>query len=443
MVIRRNVLPRRTFLRGLGVTLALPWVDAMVPAFARKALAAVEPVKRLGFFYVGNGMQLEHFLPPDEGRFECSTPILAPLAPFRDDITVVSGLANAAADPLENAAGPHTRVHSVWMTGKRITNVSEGLTCATSLDQHGAMVLGKDTPLASLELALEPNFVVGLCENGFSCTYLNTFSWRTPTTPLPRETDPRVVFERLFGDVRDPAVRAAEMRKDRSILDSVVEEMKSLDRQLGPGDRTIVSEYFEAVRDVERRIENTEARAASSPTVDKPAGIPSDFGEHATLMFDMAALAYQADITRVISFQICRELSGRPYPEAGVPEAHHAVSHHQNTASFMEKCAKINAHHMQFFAGFLDKLQRTRDGDGSLLDHALLLYGAGMGNSNYHMPHDLPLLVAGGGGGQHTGGRLLKAPVDTPMMNLGLTLLDKVGVELPSIGDSTGRLAGL
>jgi hypothetical protein len=440
MIVIKKAFPRRTFLRGVGVSLALPFLDAMVPAFATRAHAADAPAPRLGFFYVGNGIQMDEFFPVGQERFECSSPILSPLAPFRDDVTVVSGLGHSQADGASN--GPHTRAHAVWLNGTRVTAGGE-LRAATSLDQYAAKELGKGLPLMSLELALEPNFLVGICETGFPCTYLSTFSWRTPTTPLPRETDPRVVFERLFGEVQDPSIRVLQMRKDRSLLDAVRQEMVRLNRMLGAGDRAIVEEYFDAVRDVERRIRNTEARVATAPTVDQPLGIPDSFDEHAKLMFDLVALAYQADITRVVSFQITRELSGRPYPEIGVPESHHAVSHHQDVPELMVKCAKINAYHMRLFAGLVEKMQRTQDGDGTLLDHSMLLYGAGLGDSNRHVPHNLPIVLVGGGCGRLKGGRLLKAPADTPMMNLGLSLLDKVNVELPSIGDSTGRLTDL
>ena len=273
--------------------------------------------------------------------------------------------------------------------------------------------------------------------------YLNTFSWRTPTTPLPMESDPRAVFVRLFGEERSAAARAAELRINRSILDDVREDMARLHQELGMRDRTFVAEYFDAVRDVERRIQRTEARGDTTPLMDKPLGTPESYEEHVKLLFDLVALAFQADITRVVTVQLARDLSGRSYPQAGVPEGHHEVSHHQSAPEKMDKCAKINQYHVQLFAGLMESLHNAQDGDGSLLDHSMWLYGAGFGDSNHHVPHNLPAILVGGGAGRLRGGRLLKAPEHTPMMNLGLSLLDKVGVELPSIGDSTGRLADL
>ena len=440
MVVTRIALPRRTFLRGVGVTLALPFLDAMVPAFAKGAHAAAKPIQRLGFFYVGNGIQLEQYLPPGEAtRFEATTPILSPLAPFQEYITLVSGLAHAVADPIRGGNGVHTRAASAWLNGVRIDG-SGNIKAATSLDQYAARELGKDTPLLSLELAMEPP-AAGVCESGYSCLYLSTFSWRTPTMPLPMESNPRIVFERLFGADGSPSERLARMRRDRSILDAVREDMVRFHRRLGVRDRSTLEEYLDAARDVERRIQKSEERAEAAPTAEKPFGTPDSYEEHTRVMLDLVALAYQADITRVVTLQLARDLSGRAYPQVGVSEGHHDVSHHGSNPDKMAKSARINTYHMTLFAGLVEKLQSTPDGDGSLLDHAMLMYGSNFGDGDHHVPHNLPLLVAGSGCGQLKGGRHLKAPMDTPMMNLGLSLLDKVGVELPSIGDSTGRLA--
>jgi hypothetical protein len=446
MMISKKALARRTFLRGMGVTLALPFVDAMVPAFSVLAQTAGKPAQRMGFFYVPNGIQLVNFLPKTDGRDFEMTPILSPLTPFRDQLTIVSGLANKQADPLDLGTGSHTRSQATWLSGSRPKR-TEGadIELGTTLDQFAAKQLGADTPLGSLEIGLEPNFITGNCEGGYSCAYINTFSWRSATSPMPMETNPQAVFERLFGDGGSAAGRAAQRRKDKSILDEVSGDLKRLQGSLGPGDRTIVDEYVEAVREVEQRLQRIEKRAETSPTagVDAPVGVPDSFEEHANLMFDLQLLAYQADLTRVVTFQIGRELSARSYPNIGIEEAHHDISHHQNNPERMAKNTKINTFHMELFARFLARMRATPDGDGSLLDHSMLMYGAGMGDGNVHSAHNLPIVLLGGGCGRLSGGRHLKAPLDTPLMNLGLSLLDKVGVELEAIGDSTGRLSSL
>jgi hypothetical protein len=435
-----RALPRRTFLRGLSVTLALPMLDAMVPALSAVAKAASRPIQRLGFFYAANGMYLPNFHPAGEGgsAFEL-TPVLKPLAPFRDQLTVVTGLSNSGADV--TAGGPHTRGHAAWLNGTE-PNRSEGnLRAAKTIDQYAAEEMGKETQLRSLELALEPSYS-GNCGHGYSCTYVNTFSWRSETMPMPMENNPRVVFERLFGDGGTPGERAKQMRRDRSMLDAITEDMTRLLRRLGPSDRRIVSEYSEAVRDVERRVQKAEQQASTS-LAEVPLGIPDSFDDHAKLMFDMQLLAYRADVTRVVSFQTSREHSSRAYPWIGVSEAHHGVSHHNNSAEKIALKTKIDVYHMELFAQFVEKMRATPDGDGSLLDHSILLYGSGLSDGNSHSLHNLPVVLVGGGCGQLAGGRHLKYPLDTPMMNLGLSLLDKVGVELNSLTDSTGRLTGL
>jgi hypothetical protein len=446
MIVTKMSLPRRTFLRGLGSTLGLPLLEAMVPAFTALAQTAAKPVRRLAFFYVPNGIQLVNWHPKSEGANFEITPILSPLERVRDQIVVVSGLANSQADPLDVGSGSHARAAGVWLNGVRPKRTeSADIQAGITVDQFAARELGKDTPLSSLQLALEPSFVVGNCEGGYSCAYVNTMSWQTPTLPLPMETNPHVVFERLFGDGSSGAVRLAQMRYDRSILDAVLEDMVRLRRTLGPRDRTTVDEYVEAVRDVERRLQKTEHRTdpSAAPAIDAPLGVPDSFDEHAKLLLDLQLLAYQADLTRVVTFQIARELSVRSYPDIGVIEAHHDISHYANNPEKMVKNTKINTYHVELFAHLVTKMSATPDGDGSLLDHAMMLYGSGMGDGNLHRHHDLPLVVVGGGCGQLAGGRHLRYPNDTPMMNLGLSLLDKVGVELERIGDSTGRLVGL
>jgi len=445
MIITKMALDRRTFIRGVGATLALPLLDAMAPAMSAVAQTAAQPAMRMGFFYVPNGIILPQFLPKETPNGLEISRILKPLAAHQKQITVISGLANAAGDPLDASSGPHSRVSSCWLNGMRARR-TEGadIQSGTTIDQFAARELGKTTPLASLELALEPNFMVGNCEGGYSCVYINTMSWRTPTNPMPMETNPRVVFERLFGEGGDGKARLAQLRMDRSLLDSVSEDLSRLKRSLGVGDQRTVNDYLDAVRDVEHRIQQTERRVSSSPeSGDGPLGIPGTFTEHATLMFDLLFLAYQADITRVSTFQMGREISLRAYTEVGVSEAHHDISHHGERPEAMEKCTRINEFQLGLYAHLVDRMAATPDGDGSLLDHSMMLFGASMGNSNVHTPHNLPIALIGGACGQLRGNRLVKAPFDTPFMNLGLSLLDKVGVNLDKIADSTGRVADI
>lgn len=441
MTIRRRALPRRTFLRGAGTALALPVLEAMTPALAR----AAAPPLRLGFFYVPNGMQMTHIVPATEGAgFELPRTLLA-LAPARAQVVVVTRLANSEADPRELGAGPHARANAAWLNGVRPKH-TEGADVAAgkTIDQYAADVVSGSTPLRSLELALEPNFLVGNCESGYSCVYQNTFSWRTATSPLVMENNPRAVFERLFGDGANPAERASRLRGNRSILDSVNEEVASLERTLGPSDRGTVHDYLESIRDVERRLARAEHQHAELPeALRRPAGIPASFDEHATVMFDLQFLAYRADVTRVVSFQIGREQSQRAYPWIGVQEAHHEVSHHQNAPERLAKNGVINAYHVSLFARLVERMRTTRDGEGSLLDHSLLLYGSGMSDGDAHSVHNLPAVLVGGANGQLRGGRHIKAAVDTPVMNLGLSVLHMAGSDEARIGDSTGPLADL
>ena len=446
MIIDRIALPRRTFLRGMGAALALPLLDAMTPALTALRRTAAAPPLRLGFVFVPNGLILRDFLPRTAGRGFDLPRILAPLAPYREQLTVVSGLANAAGDALDASSGPHSRGSGCWLSGMRARR-TEGadIEAGKTIDQYAADALGRETPLASLQLALEPNFMTGNCEGGYSCAYINTLSWRTATLPLPMETNPRAVFERLFGEPGDADARRAQRRIDRSILDGVAEDLARLRAELGPADRRAVSEYLDAVRDVEHRIQQTERRAAEAPELEEqaPLGIPPVFEDHAHLMFDLLLLAYRADVTRVATFQIARELSHRAYAELGVPEAHHDISHHGNLAEAVEKNTRINVFHMQLFARFVERLRATPDGDGSLLDHVVVLYGAAFGDGNLHVPHNLPVALLGSGGGRLRAGRHVRAKFDTPLMNLGLSLLDKAGARVDRVGDSTGRLADI
>ncbi len=445
MIITKMALPRRTLLRGIGAAIALPFLDSMVPAL--RAAATTTPVQRLGFFYVPNGMYLPNFHPSGEGgtSFEF-TPVLKALEPFRDQVTVVSGLSNLGVISTNEGGGVHTRAHAGWLNGV-LPKRTEGadITAGKTIDQYAADTLGADTPLRSIELTTESSFMVGNCENGYSCAYLNSTSWRTPNAPLPHERDPRVVFQRLFGDGGSVSARLEQMKKDRSILDSVTESFRRLEKRLGLGDRRTVTDYLDAVREVERRIQKEEQNNANAPlpTILQPAGVPEEYDEHAKLLMDLLLLAYQADATRVSCMQIARESSTRTYPHIGVPEAHHPVSHHQNDPHNIQQKTKIDAYHLSLVARLVDKMRQTPDGDGTLLDHAILVYGAGMGDGDHHTPIDLPVVLVGGGCGQLKGGRHLKYALNTPFMNLGLTVLDKVGVHIDQIADSTGRLSNV
>ena len=444
MIITRKTLSRRTVLRGLGATLALPLLDAMTPPLAGLVGHAATPVRRLGWVYIPNGMSMGAWTPPTDGPLDLS-PTLSPLAPYRDRMVVRSGLAQGQAEALGDGNGEHTRATATWLNGVH-PRETEGadVRAGMTADQIAAEQLGRETPLPSLELAIDRDFLVGNCENGYSCIYMNTIAWRTPTTPLPMENNPRVVFERLFGEGGSTAERRVQFRKDRSILDAIADDLHRLEREVGAGDRARVTQYLDAVRAIERRIQLSERSDAELPSLDRPVGIPESYTEHVGLMFDLAALAWQADITRVFTFMLGRELNGRAYPEVGIPESHHGLSHHRNDPEKLAQLAKINTFHVTLFRDFLETLAATPDGDGTLLDQSLVLYGAALSDSNKHLHYDLPLLLAGGSGGQLQGGRHLRYPRDTPMTNLLVSQLDKAGIRLDDgLGDSTGRLTEL
>ena len=445
MIITKTMLPRRTFLRGVGTTLALPLLDAMVPALSAMRKTAAKPTPRLGFFFVPNGVYPPHWRPTgDETKFELSR-ILQPMAPFKDQVVVVTGLSNAQADAVDVGGANHTRCHAAWLSGSRPRR-TEGadIELGTTIDQIAAPQIGKDTQLLSLELALEPNYIVANCEGGYSCAYVNSTSWRSPTTPLPMENNPRAVFERLFGEGYSGRARREQLRLNRSILDSVTADVAQLRQVLGPSDRATVTQYLDAIREVEARIQRSERLSESSDTaIGAPVGIPASFEEHAKLMFDLQFLAYRADITRVVTFQIGREQSARSYPQIGVDVSHHDASHWGRSPEMTDVNSKINAYHVELLAHLVEKMRATPDGDGSLMDHAIFLYGSGMGDGNEHIPHDLPVLLVGGGCGQLKGDRFLNCPMDTPMMNLGVSLVQKMGGVVDKIGDSTGPLVGL
>jgi len=438
MIVTKMALPRRTFLRGIGATLALPLLDAMTPALSAAAKAA-GPVKRLGFVYLPMGAAPGQWSPAGEGAVTELSPILNPLAPYLDRITVLSNLEHKNA----YAAGNHATANCTFLSGVRakFTDGSD-YEMGVTVDQIAAQQLGRDTLLPSLELATDFNYVVGNCDNGYACVYMNTLSWSSPTTPLPTEADPRVVFERMFGDGGTAAERRAELRKSGSILDWVLGDMARLQRKLGPGDRTRVDQYLDAVREIERRIQRAEKSSVTDPTaaIERPIGAPQAWEDHVKLMFDLQALALQADITRVVTFQLAREVSTRTYPQIGVPEAHHPTSHHQNDPEKLAKLTKINTYHVSLFAYLLEKLKNTPEGNGSLLDNTMYLFGSGMGNPDVHDHSKLPILVAGG---SLKGGRHINYAQPTPLSNLLLTMLNRAGIESESFADSTGRVEEL
>jgi hypothetical protein len=436
MIVTKKALPRRTFLRGAGVTLALPFLDAMIPAFSD---AAVAPVRRLGFVYIPMGCNWLQFFPAAVGTVTELSPTLGTLSPCMNQITVISNL------ELKNAYSPgnHATSNSGFLSAAR-AKMTEGADyeLATTVDQIAAKQLGKETRLPSLELAMDATTPIGACDGGMSCIYETSLSWSSPTTPLPAEANPRVVFERLFGDGGSASDRLAALREDGSLIDFVSEDIAHVQKKLGPGDRTKLSQYLDTVRELERRIQKAEGEASKSPMPDltRPIGVPSEYADHARLMFDLQVLAMQADITRVITFQLAREASTRTYPEVGVPEAHHPTSHHGNDPEKLAKLAKINAYHVSLFAYYVQKLKSTPDGDGSLLDHSMILLGSGMGNPDIHNHVNLPIVVAGGGAGKRKGARHIKYAEPTPLANLHLTLLDKAGVHLDNFADSQGRV---
>ncbi|HEX6998039.1 MAG TPA: DUF1552 domain-containing protein [Gammaproteobacteria bacterium] len=440
MLITQKHLKRRTFLRGMGATLALPLLDAMVPAFANTPRQG----PRLGFVYVPHGAIMSHWTPDGVGRdFELKS-TLKSLEPYRDRLAVVSGLHHRAAD----TSAVHSLSPTTWLSGVRPkptqgTDAYAGVTA----DQIAAQAIGQDTMLPSMELATEDHSgLIGACDRDYGCIYMNTLSWRTETTPMPMEINPRKVFERMFGQGGSVEARLAQRREDRSILDALTTQAKSLKATLGPHDRNTLDNYLEAVREIERRLSRAESQIAQNPDLEipeAPPGIPFVYEDHVDIMFDLLTLAYQADITRVFTFMMAREVSNRTYPQVNVSEGHHAVSHHQNREDKMAMNARIQGYHVSLFAKFLAKLDAVQDGDGTLLDHSLILYGSNMSNSNAHDHFPLPNVVVGGANGRFAGGQHVKCEDHTPMTNLLLTMLHKADVPLEQLGDSTGTIAEL
>jgi hypothetical protein len=430
-------LPRRTVLRGLGATVALPLLDAMLPAFSLRGKAAASPAHRFQAFYVPNGMAMEYWSPKGEGSaFELS-PILEPLAAYRNQMLVLSGIKSSWNYIHAGASGS-------FLTGTTRGGRTEvEIIADVSMDQILARQFGNETQLGSLEMAMDAPNNAGACTGILSCAYTHTISWRSPTQPLPMEHNPRAVFERLFGDTgtSDRTAREARLRQHKSILDSVTEKLADLRRALGQQDQTKVDEYAESIRDVERRIQKAEQQSGVElPTLEQPQGVPPVFEDHLALMLDLQLLAFQSDLTRVITFMIGKEQSARPYPQIGVPEAHHPLSHHENKPELIEHMSKINRYHTQLFSQYLAKLRATPDGDGTLLDHMTILYGGGISNSTRHSGDNLPLLLIGGGSGRLKGGRHLTYSDKPSMANLLVTLMDKLDVPVERIGGSTGKL---
>ena len=437
MVITKLALPRRTFLRGVGATMALPLLDAMVPAMK----AASPSVPRFAPIYIGNGANMFEWTPATEGvGFELS-PSLQPLAPFRDQMMVLTGLDNFPATDQGDVGGQHPRAAPAFMSCMH-PKATEGsdVEAGTTIDQIIAERICRDPKLPSLEVSVDRNDVVGACDHGYACAYMNSLSWKTPTTPLPMETNPRFVFERLFGVGATPEERAARVNEDRSILDRLSEQIAKLNGRLGTRDRTKLGEYFDAVRDLEQRIAKAESYNSDFSVPEQPVGVPPTFREYVELMFDLQVLAFQADITRVSTFMMCRENINRSYPEIGLPEAHHSMSHHGNNPEKMKNFAKLNHYHVDTMSYFLKKLASVPDGDGTLLDSTVVLYGHGMSDANVHNNYNVPLVLVGGKTLQLKGNRHVKFAKGTPLANMMLGLMDRYGVQSEKFGDSTAEI---
>jgi hypothetical protein len=446
MIITKKHLSRRAVLRGLGATLALPLLDSMVPALSAATTSGAAPVRRFGVFYVPNGMSMPYWFPKTERPLQELPPTLQSLSELKDRVLLIGGLADESAN-LVKGGGDHARSAGTFLTSVpfKITAGAD-VFGSISVDQIAAKELAKVTQLASIELGIESNAMLGNCDGGASCAYTNTIAWSTPTTPLPIENDPRAVFERLFGTAgsTDRAARMARIRRDQSILDFVSGEVAGLGKIIGPQDKSKVEEYLDSVRDIERRIQMAETQNTRElPVVDQPVGIPTDYAQHARLMMDLLALAYQTDMTRISTFMLAREVSAHAYPEIGVSDSHHPLSHHQDEPAKLERLHKINEYHFQQFAYLIKKLAGMKEGDGTLLDHTLFLYGTGISDSNTHFHDDLPIALIGGKATGLKAGRYMRQPKGTPLANLHLTILDALGISLEKFGDSTGKLSDI
>jgi hypothetical protein len=439
MIITKKVISRRELLRGIGTTLALPLLDAMAPALSAQSKA--KSIHRFGVMYIPNGMIMNKWTPALDGASYELSPTLSSLASYRDQLLVLSNL--ACVPTPGRPGGAHAKATTRFLTDISPPTSETWLDAGISVDQILAHEAGKHTQFASLELAIENGETAGACDVGFACAYTNAISWKSSNTPLFAQNNPRAVFERLFGDTAntDPKARLARIRQQRSVLDSITEEVAHLQGALAANDRLKLTEYLESIRDIERRIQLAEEQNEQNlPVVDHPAGIPASYDEHVKLMCDLQVLAYQCDLTRVVTLMLGREFSGVTYPQIGVPDAHHPITHHAGEVEKIAKVEKINAYHVTQFAYLLDKMKSTPDGDGTLLDHSTLIYGTGMGECNAHDPRNIPLVMAGGGAGTLKPGRHISYPKETPLANLHLTLLDNFGVKWDRIGDSTGRL---
>jgi hypothetical protein len=437
MVITKLALPRRTFIRGIGATVALPFLDAMVPAMRAQAKAA----PRFTAIYCGNGANMFDWTPSTEGVGFAMSPSLTPLEPFRDRLVVLTGLDNFQATDQGDVGGQHPRAAPAFMSCAH-PKQTEGadVQAGTTIDQIIADRICRDTKLPSLEVSVDRNDVVGACDHGYACAYMNSMSWKTPTTPLPSETNPRFVFERMFGIGATAEERLARAKEDRSILDALTEEIATLRRRLGAGDRSKLGQYFDAVRDVEQRIVKAESTNSDFSVPEQPVGVPETFKEYIELMFDLQALAFQADITRVSSLMMARENVNRSYPEIGLPEAHHSISHHGNNPEKMKAYTKLNTYHVETLTYYLNKLKSIPDGDSNLLDNTVVLFGSGMSDGNVHNNFNVPVIVVGGQALQVKGNRHAKYPKGTPLANLMLGVMDRFGVQAEKFGDSTSEI---
>jgi hypothetical protein len=441
MFLTKKAIRRRTFLRSAQGALALPLLDAMIPAATAWAQTPAKPVPRLGFVFIPMGSDQARWTPPGQGKLDELSPILKPLQPVKDQVTVITNLRLPNAYP-----GTHDTSNSAFLSAATSKHTeSSDYYLGTTVDQIAAKQLGRETQLASLQIAMDLNPLAGVCNNGYSCVYQNCLSWSSPTTPLPSEAHPRVVFERLFGEGGNADARRAALRNRESLLDAFTKDIARFKQRVGVPDRVRLDQYLDSVRQVEREIQRAEQSVAENktPDLDRPVGVPAAFADHAKLMFDLQILAFQADITRVIAFQLTREQSNRTYPEIGVSDPHHPTSHHGNDPYKVAQIAKINTYHVSLFSEFLQRMKATPDGDGSLLDHSIYLYGSGMGNPSLHDHENLPILVAGGAATGLKGGRHIRYEKGTNLSNLHLTLLDRVGIHLDSFVDSTGKIEDL
>jgi hypothetical protein len=444
MLIGRPAMPRRTFLRGLGAAVALPYLDAMTPTLARASL--IKPPVRMAFVYVPNGMDMRNWNMDYEGKLGELPQTLQPLVQHKDDITVLGNLTHNTGRALLDGAGDHGRCGGSYLTGVQVKKSVTDIRASKSVDQYVADHVGGQTRFPSLEVGLEDSRQAGNCDSGYSCAYTNNLAWRSETQPLPPILNPRMLFERLFGDMagRSPEDRAKRRISRRSILDFVLEDARRLRGDLGPTDQRKLDEYLASIRQIEEQMKRAEQdNAEIDPGMDRPYGVPSDFAEHFRLMTDMITVAFQADLTRVVTFLVTREGTSRAYREIGIPDGHHPLTHHRNNPDLMDKVAKINKYHVEQFSNWLTKLKAAEESDGSVLDNSMIVYGAGLSDGNLHTHHDLPTLIAGRGGNSIQTGRRVVYRKETPMCNLHLTMMDRMGVQMDHFGDSTGHLNGL